>query len=59
MGLTEVVDVLKVVGLVGKSGESAAVEPGSQLVVVGAKAVDAQVKLFAAEQQGPADVLLN
>lgn len=48
MGL-QVEDVLSVVGLVGKSGKAAAVQPDSQLAVVCAQHVNTQVELLPAK----------
>lgn len=46
----QLADVLSVVGLVGKACEPTPIQPGSEVTVVGAEAVDPEVELLAAEK---------
>lgn len=55
----EVLDVVSVVGLVRKTGETLPIQPGCQLRVVSAEAVNPQVEFLAPEKQGPGDILLD
>lgn len=42
-----------------KPGKSTAIKPSRQLAIVSAKTIYSEIELFAAKQQGSADVLLD
>jgi hypothetical protein len=52
-------DIFCVVRLVGEASEPTTIQPGSEVAIVSAQAVNPEIKLFASEKQRTADVLLN